>query len=257
MVGIHTRRLIETEKGAINCRLEMMKVSTFYGEAQALKDISISVNTKEIVAIFGSNGAGKTTLLQTLVGMLKPRYGKIIFCGESLEGLEPHHIIRRGISIVPDGRELFGTMSVLDNLLLGSYSLSGRKRKEILSRRLDMVFSLFPILEERLKQQANTLSGGEQQMLTIGRGLMANPKLLALDEPSLGLSPLLVIEMIRLLKIISSEWGVSLLLVEQNVRAALKIVDYVYILERGETVLEGASKEVVTSPIIQKAYLGG
>jgi len=257
MVGIHTQKSIESKKGAIHCRLEMMKVSTFYGEAQALKDISITVNTKEIVAIFGSNGAGKTTLLQTLVGMLKPRYGKIVFCGESLEGLEPHHIIRRGISIVPDGRELFGTMSVLDNLLLGSYSLGSGKRKEILSRRLAMVFSLFPILKERLKQQANTLSGGEQQMLTIGRGLMANPKLLALDEPSLGLSPLLVIEMIRLLKIISSEWGVSLLLVEQNVRASLKIVDYVYILERGETVLEGATKEVLTSPIIQKAYLGG
>ncbi len=257
MVKNDTQKSTEPEKGADNYRLEMIKVSTFYGEAQALKDISIIVNSKEIVAIFGSNGAGKTTLLQTLVGMLKPRHGEIVFCGESLKGLEPHQIIRRGISIVPDGRELFGTMSVLDNLLLGSYPLGREKRKQILSRRMDMVFSLFPILKKRLKQQANTLSGGEQQMLTIGRGLMANPKLLCLDEPSLGLSPLLVIEMLRLLKIISTDWGISLLLVEQNVRASLKIVDYVYILERGETVLKGTPKEVASSPIIQKAYLGG
>ena len=257
MVRTGIQKYIESEKGENNCRLEMIKISTFYGEAQALKDISIVVNSKEIVAIFGSNGAGKTTLLQTLVGMLKPRYGKIVFCGESLEGLEPHQIIRRGISIVPDGRELFGTMSVLDNLLLGSYSLDRDRRKEILSRRLDMIFSLFPRLKDRLKQQANTLSGGEQQMLTIGRGLMANPKLLCLDEPSLGLSPLLVAEMTRLLKIISHNWGISILLVEQNVRASLKIVDYVYVLERGEIVLKGTSQEVASSPIIQKAYLGG
>lgn len=257
MVKNDTPKSFESQKGPDDCRLEMIKVSTFYGEAQALKDISIGVDSKEIVAIFGSNGAGKTTLLQTLVGMLKPKYGKIVFCGESIEGLDPHQIIMKGISIVPDGRELFGTMSVLDNLLLGSYPLSKEKRKEIFSRRLDMVFSLFPILKSRLKQQANTLSGGEQQMLSIGRGLMANPKLLCLDEPSLGLSPLLVIEIMELLKILSNDWGISLLLVEQNVRASLKIVDYVYILERGETILEGASKVVASSPIIQKAYLGG
>jgi branched-chain amino acid transport system ATP-binding protein len=257
MIKNNAKKSFDLEKGENNCRLEMVKISTFYGEAQALRDISIVVNSKEIVAIFGSNGAGKTTLLQTLVGMLKPKQGKIVFCGESIEGLDTYQIIRRGISIVPDGRELFGTMSVLDNLLLGSYPLRREKRKEIFLRRLDMIFTLFPILKRKLKQQANTLSGGEQQMLTIGRGLMANPKLLCLDEPSLGLSPLLVIEMMRLLKIISNEWGISLLLVEQNIRASLKIVDYVYILERGETVLKGTSKEVTTSPIIQKAYLGG
>lgn len=257
MGGTRSAKLGGAEKRSGYCGLEIMRVCTFYGDAQALKEVSISVNADEIVAIFGSNGAGKTTLLQTLTGMLKPRYGKITFCGESIEGLEPHDIIGKGIASVPEGRELFGTMSVLDNLLLGAYSLSGKKRKEVLSERLEMVFSLFPILKERLKQQANTLSGGQQQMLGIGRGLMASPKLLALDEPSLGLSPLLVIEMMKLLKQISSRWGVSLLLVEQNVRAALKIVDYIYILERGETVLEGTCKEVATNPIIQQAYLGG
>lgn len=250
-------KLAEAEKRSGECRLEILGLSTFYGDAQALKDISITINTNEVVAIFGSNGAGKTTLLQTLIGMVRPRYGTITFCGERIEGSEPNDIVKKGIATVPEGRELFGTMSVLDNLLLGAYSLSGKERKEILSARMEMVFSLFPILRERLKQRANTLSGGQQQMLGIGRGLMANPKLLALDEPSLGLSPLLVAEMMRVLKQISSQWGVSLLLVEQNARAALKIANYVYLLERGEIVLEGGPCEVMTSPVIQRAYLGG
>jgi branched-chain amino acid transport system ATP-binding protein len=232
-------------------------ICTFYGEARALNDISLAAGAREIVAILGSNGAGKTTLLKTLTGLLSPRSGKIMFEGASLEGLPAHQIIGRGIASVPEGRELFSSMTVMDNLLIGTYSLSRGKRKEALTDRLKMVFSLFPILEERLKQKAETMSGGQQQMLAIGRALMAMPKLLALDEPSLGLSPLLVAEVMRRLKDITAKGDVSLLLVEQNARAALKIADYVYVLERGEVVLEGAAREIAESPTIQAAYLGG
>lgn len=238
-------------------QLEIQDLSTFYGEAQALKGVSLIVNLNEVVAILGSNGAGKTTLLRTLTGLLAPRYGKIVFRGKSMEGMAPHRIIRRGISSVPEGRELFGAMSVSDNLLLGTYSASRRERGEILSTRLAMVFNLFPILKERRKQRAETLSGGEQQMLALGRALMANPRLLALDEPSLGLSPRLVTEMMKTLKHIASELAVSILLVEQNARAALKIADYVYVIERGRVVSQGTCAEVAASPSIQSAYLGG
>jgi|WetSurMetagenome_2_1015567.scaffolds.fasta_scaffold261375_1 branched-chain amino acid transport system ATP-binding protein len=238
-------------------RLSMESVSTFYGEAPALKDISLVVNPKEVVAILGSNGAGKTTLLKTLTGLLSPRSGRINFEGVCIEGKLPHEIIGKGIASVPEGRELFGTMTVIDNLLLGTYSLSRQKRKETMDKRLEMVFDLFPILKERQKQKAETMSGGQQQMLALGRALMAMPTLLALDEPSLGLSPLLVAEMMRTLKEISDRWEVSLLLVEQNARAALKIADYVYVLERGEVVLHGNCQEVMESPVIKQAYLGG
>ena len=209
------------------------------------------------MAILGSNGAGKTTLLKTLTGLLTPRSGKMMFEGAALEGLPVHQIIGQGIASVPEGRELFGSLSVMDNLLIGTYSLSREKRKEALTDRLKMIFSLFPILEERLKQKAETMSGGQQQMLAIGRALMAMPKLLALDEPSLGLSPLLVAEVMRRLKEITDKGDVSLLLVEQNARAALKIADYVYVLERGEIVLKGTALELSESPTIQSAYLGG
>jgi len=238
-------------------RLRVDAISTFYGEAQALNQVSLRVHPKQVAAILGSNGAGKTTLLKTITGLLSPRSGHIWFEGISIEGKPPHEIIKSGIASVPEGRELFGSMSVRDNLLLGTYSLSGQKRKEILTSQLETVYTLFPILKERLKQKAETMSGGQQQMLAVGRALMAMPKLLALDEPSLGLSPLLVAEMMRVLKEICNVWEVSLLLVEQNARAALKIADYVYVLERGEVVLEGPCQEVIESPIIHSAYLGG
>lgn len=209
------------------------------------------------MAILGSNGAGKTTLLKTITGLLTPREGKIVYDGVAIQGIPAHRIIRHGISSVPEGRELFGPLTVMDNLLLGTYSFSAKKRKEVLAGRLEMVFSLFPILKDRLKQRADTMSGGQQQMLAVGRALMAMPTLLALDEPSLGLSPLLVGEMMRALKEICAGWEVSLLLVEQNARAALKIADYVYVLERGAVVLEGACSDVIESPTIQAAYLGG
>jgi branched-chain amino acid transport system ATP-binding protein len=238
-------------------RLRLEAVSTFYGEAQVLKEISLTVRAGQIVALLGSNGAGKTTLLKTLTGLLTPRAGRIFFEGQAIEGLPTHWIIAQGIASVPEGRELFGSLSVRDNLLIGTYSLTGEKRKEALDDRLKMVFTLFPILEERVKQRAETMSGGQQQMLAIGRALMAMPKLLALDEPSLGLSPLLVAEVMRVLKDIARGENISLLLVEQNARAALKIADYVYVLERGEIVLKGPAREVVDSSVIQSAYLGG
>jgi branched-chain amino acid transport system ATP-binding protein len=238
-------------------RLEIEEVSTFYGEAQALKSVSLDVRDKEVVAILGSNGAGKTTLLRTVTGLLAPRSGRIIFENEQISGKAAYQIIRKGIASVPEGRELFGTMTVGENLELGTYSLSPGIRKKVQASRLEMVFSLFPILKERLKQRAETLSGGQQQMLAVGRALMANPKLLALDEPSLGLSPLLVSEMMQVLKQICSGISVSLLLVEQNARAALKIADYVYVLERGQVALSGMCQDVISSPTIQRAYLGG
>jgi branched-chain amino acid transport system ATP-binding protein len=238
-------------------RLEIEEVSTFYGEAQALKSVSLDVRDKEVVAILGSNGAGKTTLLRTVTGLLAPRSGRITFENEQISGKAAYQIIRKGIASVPEGRELFGTMTVGENLELGTYSLSPGIRKKVQASRLEMVFSLFPILKERLKQRAETLSGGQQQMLAVGRALMANPKLLALDEPSLGLSPLLVSEMMKTLKKICDEWKVSLLLVEQNARAALKIADCVHVLERGEVVLSGMCRDVISSPTIQRAYLGG
>lgn len=238
-------------------RLRLEKVSTFYGEAQVLKEISLTARARQIVAILGSNGAGKTTLLKTLTGLLAPRSGRILFEGRPIEGLPAHRVIAQGIASVPEGRELFGSLSVMDNLLIGTYSLTAEKRKEALADRLKMVFTLFPILQERVRQKAETMSGGQQQMLAIGRALMAMPKLLALDEPSLGLSPLLVAEMMRVLKEIARQGDISLLLVEQNARAALKIADYVYVLERGELVLSGTTLEVVESPVIQSAYLGG
>ena len=238
-------------------RLRLEALSTFYGEAQVLKEISLTVRAGQIVALLGSNGAGKTTLLKTLTGLLVPRSGRILFEGRPIEGLPAHRVIAQGIASVPEGRELFGSLSVMDNLLIGTYSLSGKKRAEALGDRLKMVFTLFPILEERVKQKAETMSGGQQQMLAIGRALMAMPQLLALDEPSLGLSPLLVAEVMRVLKEIALKGDISLLLVEQNARAALKIADYVYVLERGEIVLKGPAREVVDSPVIQSAYLGG
>jgi branched-chain amino acid transport system ATP-binding protein len=248
---------VGTAERAGTPRLTVERVSTFYGEAQVLKEISLTAEARQIVAILGSNGAGKTTLLKTLTGLLVPRSGRILFEGRPIEGLPAHRVIGEGIASVPEGRELFGSLSVMDNLLIGTYSLSVAKRKEALADRLKMVFSLFPILQERVKQKAETMSGGQQQMLAIGRALMALPKLLALDEPSLGLSPLLVAEVMRVLKEIAQRGDISLLLVEQNARAALKIADYVYVLERGEIVLKGPAQEVVGSPVIQSAYLGG
>jgi branched-chain amino acid transport system ATP-binding protein len=209
------------------------------------------------VAVLGSNGAGKTTLVRTLTGLLKPRFGKIFFQGESIEGMLPHQIIRKGIISVPEGGKLFGTMSVADNLLLGTYSLCAKDRKQKCQAQMERVFQTFPVLKARLTQKAETLSGGERQMLAVARSLMSLPRLIALDEPSLGLSPIIVKEMMQLLRNIRHEMGVSILLIEQNAKAALKIADHAYILERGEVVLSGTSAEIMEDPAMYSAYLGG
>jgi branched-chain amino acid transport system ATP-binding protein len=237
--------------------LAVEDLCVFYGEAQALNHVSLSVKKGQTVAVLGSNGAGKTTLLRTLTGMLRPREGNIVFSGLNIEGKPPSEIIRKGIAIVPEGGELFGAMSVSDNLLLGTYPMSRSERKEKLSARLKTAFDTFPILKSRLSQKAETLSGGERQMLAVARALMSNPELVALDEPSLGLSPLLVTEMMRLLKNVCSNMSISILLVEQNAKAALKIADYAYVLERGEVSFQGSGREVVSNPSIYSAYLGG
>jgi len=244
------------ERQTGNSLLVVEDISSFYGDAQALKDICLSVNNKEIVAVLGSNGAGKTTLLKTLTGLMKIRRGKITFGREPITNLPPDKIIRKGITSVPEGRQLFGTMSVSDNLLLGTYSLSRGERREMLGGRIELIFQLFPLLKARLHQLSETLSGGEQQMLSVGRALMSNPRLLALDEPSLGLSPLLVKEMMKMLKRISNDLGVSILLVEQNARAAIKTAEYVYVLERGKINLEDTADKVAASEKIRSAYLG-
>ncbi len=237
--------------------LAVEDLCVFYGEAQALNHVSLSVKKAQTVAVLGSNGAGKTTLLKTLTGMLRPREGNIVFGGLNIGGKHPSEIIRNGITSVPEGGELFGAMSVSDNLLLGTYSLSRNERKEKFTGRLETTFETFPILKSRLSQKAETLSGGERQMLAVARALMSNPRLVALDEPSLGLSPLLVMEMMRLLKNICSDMEISILLVEQNAKAALKIADYAYVLQRGEVSFQGRGREVISNPSIYSAYLGG
>ena len=246
----------EDERQTGNSLLVAEDISAFYGDAQALRDICLSVNDNEIVAVLGSNGAGKTTLLKALTGLMKIRSGKITFSRESIANLPPDKIIRKGITSVPEGKQLFGTMSVSDNLLLGTYSLSKGERREMLGGRIELIFQLFPVLKARLHQLSETLSGGEQQMLAMGRALMSNPRLLALDEPSLGLSPLLVKEMMKMLKRISNDLGVSILLVEQNARAAIKIAEYVYVLERGKINLEDTADRIAASERIRSAYLG-
>ncbi len=239
------------------CQLRIDGISAFYGEAQALRDVTLRLNSQEIVAILGSNGAGKSTLLRVLTGLLKHRQGRITFKGEDISGKEPDAVIKKGIASVPEGRELFGPMTVHDNLLLGAYTLDKQKRKELNDARLKMIFDLFPVLRDRLGQRADTLSGGEQQMLALGRALMANPVLLALDEPSLGLAPMMVATMMKTLKRLCKDYGLSILLVEQNAKAAIEIADYVYILERGEVRVEGAACSIMDDASLQRAYFGG
>jgi branched-chain amino acid transport system ATP-binding protein len=227
-------------------------INVYYGDLQALRDISFSVSEGEIVAIIGSNGAGKTTLLKTISGLLTPRSGTIEFLGKRVDKLRPHQIVDLGIAHVPEGRHLFPKMTVLENLEMGASSHRARKRKD---DNLERVYQLFPILKERKNQLAGSLSGGEQQMLAIARGLMSEPKLLMLDEPSLGLSPKMVICIFDMIKTINED-GTTILLVEQNVRHALALAERAYILEVGRVVRSGKGKELLEDDYVKKAYLG-
>ena len=232
--------------------LEVNKINVFYGDLQALWEVSLRVEEDERVVLLGSNGAGKTTLLKTISGLLRPKSGEIRFFGERIDRLPPYKIVEKGISHVPEGRRLFPDMTVLENLMLGAYPPEAEKRMgDILER----VYSMFPNLRERRNQLAETLSGGEQQMLAIGRALMSNPRLLLLDEPSTGLGPIPMEKVLNVLEQINRE-GVTILLVEQNVHHALKLAERVYLLENGRIVASGSKDEIVKDEKIKKAYIG-
>ena len=234
----------------------MLKVNDLvvrYGMIEAIKGISFEVNDGEIVTLIGANGAGKTTTMHTISGLLKPHSGSIEFDGKNIAKVPSHKIVEMGISQCPERRRVFASQSVEDNLLLGAYT---RKDKEGIKKDLDNVYSLFPRLLERKKQLAGTLSGGEQQMLAMGRALMSKPKIMLLDEPSMGLSPLLVKEIFNIIEDINSQ-GVTVLLVEQNAKMALNIANRAYVLESGKIVLSGTGQELLNSDSVKKAYLGG
>jgi len=232
--------------------LRVDKIKVHYGGIPALHEVSFEVGEGELVAIVGANGAGKTTALKTVVGALSPVSGGIEFEGTDITGKNSAEIVRLGITYVPEGRHIFGPLTVEENLLLGAFTTS---IKEKIEERMDYVYDLFPLLKERYRQRGETLSGGEQQMLAIGRGLMARPKLLMLDEPSLGLMPKLVTEVLQAISLLKEE-GHTILLVEQNVREALELSDRGYILQTGKTIHSGKGSELLDSEIVKKAFLG-
>ncbi len=236
--------------------LQVRNLDTCYGLIQALHDVSLEVNAGEIVAVIGANGAGKTTLLRSISGLVSPHAGEIHFAGKQVAGLPPEQIVRLGIGHVPERRELFASMTVLENLELGAYHRRGREAKDQVQRDVENLWEIFPILRARQKQIAGTLSGGEQQMLTIARGLMARPTLLLLDEPSLGLAPLLVQEVLRIVTMLR-EMGRTVLLVEQNANGALQVADRAYLLEVGRIVLHGMAQDLLQDERIRSAYFGG
>lgn len=233
--------------------LELRSINSFYGDVQILFDVSLEIREGEIVTILGSNGAGKTSTIKSICNLLPIGSGEIYYEGQRIDKIPPYKLINLGISLVPEGRRLFPDMSVYDNLRLGGYVL---KDKKALSDNLEWVMELFPRLKERSRQLAGTLSGGEQQMCAIARGLMIRPKMIIFDEPSLGLAPVIVDQIFEILTQIVRENHSTILLVEQNAQTALEISDRGYVLENGHIVLEGDSKELLESPEIQKAYLG-
>lgn len=232
--------------------LEVKDLQVYYGVIQALKGISFNVNQGEVIALIGANGAGKTTTLQTLTGILSPKSGSIVFEGKDLTRTPAHKIVEMGMAHVPEGRRVFADMSVYENLLMGAYT---RKDKAEIEESLSGVYKRFPRLEERKGQRAGTLSGGEQQMLAMGRALMSRPRIILMDEPSMGLSPIFVNEIFDIIKSVS-ESGTTVLLVEQNAKKALSIADRAYVLEIGKITLEGKASDLLNDESVQKAYLG-
>ncbi len=233
--------------------LEVRNLETYYGPIMAIRGVSLEVHKGQVVTVLGANGAGKTTLLKTISGIMDPEKGQILFDGEEIQGKEPHQVVRRGIVQVPEGREVFPLLTVEENLALGAYTRHDRAE---IARDRDLVFSYFPILAERRAQEAGTLSGGQQQMLAIGRGLMLRPKIMLLDEPSLGLSPLLTQEIFTILRRLNADEGVTMMLVEQNAAVALDLADMGYVMELGRIVMADSAEKLAASEDIQRFYLG-
>lgn len=233
--------------------LELKNVEAAYGNIKALKDINLSVPEGKIVTLIGANGAGKSTTMKTIMGIMKPIAGDVLFKGESIAGMKTHNIVKKGVVLVPEGRQILQNMSVRENLEMGAYQ---RKDPEGIKEDLSKVFERFPRLFERQNQFGGTLSGGEQQMLAIGRAVMAKPEVMLLDEPSMGLAPLVVQQIFDVIKDIN-KMGTTVLLVEQNARKALQIADYAYVMETGRIVMEGPAQEVANNPDVMAAYLGG
>lgn len=233
--------------------LKIDAIEVFYGNTRSLKGISLNINGGELVALIGANGAGKSTTLKTISGLVKPKIGTISYNGERIDHLPPYKILEKGIAHIPEGREIFPELTVLENLEMGAYRLSCKG--ESFCHKLEEMFGYFPLLAERKSQLGKTLSGGEQQMLAIARGLMSAPNLLLLDEPSLGLAPVIVERLAEIIKMLHKN-GLSVLLVEQNAQLALEMTDRGYVLETGNVVLEGAGKELLENEQVQKAYLG-
>jgi len=232
--------------------LEVENISSGYGTVQILWDVSFSINEKEIICIIGPNGAGKTTLVRTIAGLLPTKTGTIRFKGENIEKTPPYEIVKKGITLIPEGREIFPRMTVDENLRLGAYTINDKSKVAELKER---VYQVFPVLKKKKKALAQTLSGGEQQMLVIGRSLMSNPKLLILDEPSLGLAPIIVEKVLDTLEMINDD-GVTILLVEQNIRDSLNIANRAYVLEEGKIIIEGEGRELLNNEHIKEVYLG-
>ena len=232
--------------------LQVQDLQVYYGVINAIKGVSFEVNEGEVIALIGANGAGKTTILHTITGLVTPKSGSVTFEGKSLTKMPAHKIVGLGMAHVPEGRRVFGQLTVYDNLMLGAFSLRSRAKIE---ENLQYVYSHFPRLEERKNQVAGTLSGGEQQMLAMGRALMSNPKIILMDEPSMGLSPLLVNEIFKIIKEVSKD-GATVLLVEQNAKKALSIADRAYVLETGKIVMEGKATDLLNDARIRTAYLG-
>lgn len=233
--------------------LSVRNLESYYGPIMAIRGVSLDVRQGQIVTVLGANGAGKTTLLKTISGVMHPQKGQILYGGNNIAGWEPDRVVRAGIVHVPEGREVFPLLTVEENLRMGAFVRSDR---EEVRRDEEMVYSYFPILAERRRQAAGTMSGGQQQMLAIGRGLMAKPKLMLLDEPSLGLSPLLVKEIFSIIRRLNREQGVTMMLVEQNARVALEVADYGYVMELGRIVMDDTAPRLLMSKDVQEFYLG-
>jgi branched-chain amino acid transport system ATP-binding protein len=235
--------------------LKVNNISTYYGKVQALHNVSFEIKGEEIVSIIGANGAGKSTLMRSIMGLVQPKEGEIVFKDEEITNLKTNKIVERGIVYVPEGREVFPALSVEDNLEMGAFSKKYSQR--ILSNKIEEMYDIFPRLKERKKQLAGTLSGGEQQMLAIARGLMSSPELIMFDEPSLGLAPVIVDDMFEVIVSINRQQHIPIVLVEQNAFEALRISSRCYVLENGEVRMHGLSDELMKSPEVKSAYLGG